>query len=281
MNAILLKFPSYDFNYNGGNFINEFDFRSMKKEWLKSKPFNHIVLDNFLEEHVLDQVVKEFPDYSDNKWYEYDNPLEVKKAMNSWDKFGVQTYRLFDFLNSRNFIEGIESLVGCPLYPDYGLNGGGLHTHRPGGKLNTHLDYSMHPKLPLERRVNLIIYITPDWHDAWGGKLGFWSHNKKTRSPGKLVESISPKFNRAVLFDTSQNSWHGLPEPVKSPPGICRNSLAIYYLCDPREAVDPRAKALFSPTEEQRFDPEIKELIIRRSGLNSAESVYGSSKKSG
>ena len=44
------------------------------------------------------------------------------------------------------------------LGEDIGLNGGGWHTHKRGGKLNTHLDYSLHTKLKLERKLNIINY---------------------------------------------------------------------------------------------------------------------------
>ena len=118
------------------------------------------------------------------------------------------------------------------LYSDIGLNGGGWHIHKKGGKLNQHLDYSLHPKLGLERKLNIIIYLNSNWKKEWKGNLGFWS-NESNKEPGNLVREIEPKFNRAILFDTTQNSWHGLPEPVNCPKGEYRKSLAIYYLCKP------------------------------------------------
>ena len=48
-------------------------------------------------------------------------------------------------------------VTGIPvLLPDNGLNGGGWHIHANGGKLNPHLDYSMHPKLPYQRKIILL-----------------------------------------------------------------------------------------------------------------------------
>ena len=41
------------------------------------------------------------------------------------------------------------------LYPDYGLNGGGLHLMKDKGILNPHLDYVIHPKINLVRKFNL------------------------------------------------------------------------------------------------------------------------------
>lgn len=249
--------------------------KSKSLEWSNSTPFNHLVIDNFLDENIAKSVSKEFPSFESEIWRIYDNPLEVKKLVNHYDKFGPVTYQLFTYLNSRSFIEQLEPLVGEELFPDIGLNGGGLHTHKKGGKLNTHLDYSIHPKLDLERRLNLLIYVTPDWSSEWGGSLGLWSKKSGENKPGELVRSIDPIFNRAVLFDTTQDSWHGLPEPLTCPDGISRNSIAIYYLCKPRDRVSTRGKALFAPTPEQEGDDSIRDLIEKRSSLINAHEVYG------
>lgn len=256
-------------------FLNTLNILSYKNDWGNSKPFNHIVVDDFLCPKVINSIVGEFPSFESDVWKIYNNPIEVKKLLNNWDKFGAETYKLFSYLNSRDFISELEKLIDCNLYADYGLNGGGLHTHMRGGKLNTHLDYSIHPKLKLERRINILIYITPDWHDEWGGFLGFWENNKMGAGPGDLIKSIAPKFNRAIIFDTTQNSWHGLPEPINCPENITRNSLAVYYLCEPRSGALSRGKALFSPYKEQINDLAILSLIEKRSSVNGAKEVYG------
>ena len=256
------------------NFTNHFDFQSLKDEWATAKPFSHLVLNNFLTSATADQIVKEFPAFNDQNWYEYENAIEIKKTLNNWDRFSPTTYQLFWFLNSDEFISQLEHLTSCKLYPDFGLNGGGLHTHRSGGKLNAHLDYSLHPKLRLERRLNLLIYLTPDWKTEWGGDLGLWNHDEEYKKPKNLISTISPQFNRAVLFDTTQNSWHGLPDPIQCPPEVTRNSLAVYYLCEPRSEAEDRSRALFVPHKEQENDPDVLELIRKRSNVQTSESVY-------
>lgn len=254
--------------------VNEFKINSLIDDWKLSKPFHHIVLDNFLTLETATFVVDEFPKFSDEIWYEYDNAIEVKKTMNNWDRFGPITYKLFWFLNSDKFIRELENLVSCKLYPDFGLNGAGLHSHKSGGKLNVHLDYSIHPKLKLERRLNLLIYLTPNWKAEWGGELGFWEHDLRLNKPAKLSSVITPQFNRAVLFDTTQNSWHGLPDPINCPLDITRNSLAVYYLCDPRPEADDRGRALFVPNQGQTDDREVLELIKNRSDIKSSHKFY-------
>ena len=67
------------------------------------------------------------------------------------------------------------------------------------------------------------------------------------------------------MFDTTQNSWHGLPKPLTCPEGKYRKSLAVYYLTDVDENTEERYRALFVPTEEQSTDPEIVKLCKERS----------------
>ncbi len=243
-------------------------------EFQAAKPFSHLVIDNFLAEDVAAKIAAEFPAFDGPVWNTYDNAIEVKKAYNHWDRFPKATYQLFTYLNSDVFVREMGKLCGDRLFSDPGLHGGGWHTHGPGGKLNMHLDYSIHPKSGMERRLNLIIYIQPNWKPEWGGALGFWDHDEERQAPSVLTKQIPCRFNRAVIFDTSQNSWHGLPDPVGCPVETPRNSLAVYYMCEPRDAASDRGRALFAPTSEQAEDPRVLELIRMRSQVTTSAEVY-------
>ena len=65
-----------------------------------------------------------------------------------------------------------------------------------------------------------------------GGGLEFWSHDEENNRPLEKVKVVEPVFNRAVLFDTTQNSWHGFPQPITFPEGKMRKSFAVYYMTD-------------------------------------------------
>jgi hypothetical protein len=230
-----------------------------------SYPFYHHIIDDFFDLETARKISQEFPDYHSDIWYFYNNPLENKKTTNNWYYFGPETYKILSYLNSREFILHLQKITGIPkLYPDIGLHGGGLHIHGKGGKLNVHLDYSIHPKLKLQRKLNLIIYMTEDWNPEWGGNLEFWSHNSKINRPDKKIVTVDNIFNRAVLFDTTQNSWHGFPKPITCPKNTYRKSLAVYYLTDTPEGTDPRPRALYAPSKEQENNPEILKLIEER-----------------
>lgn len=255
-------------------FLNPLAIESRRDEWSHAGPFHHLIFDGFLQQDVVRNVAEEFPSYDDDGWYSYKNPLEDKKALNDYDKFGAATYRLVHFLYSRTFIAELERLVGHDLFADIGLNGGGLHAHASGGRLNPHLDYSIHPKLGLQRKLNLIVYLTPDWDPNWGGALGFWTHNAEKNAPGELAKRVDCLFNRAVLFDTTQNSWHGLPDALRCPQGTQRRSLALYYMCEPGLDAPARGRALYAPNKSQENDPEVLDLIKKRSSVTLAHDVY-------
>jgi Rps23 Pro-64 3,4-dihydroxylase Tpa1-like proline 4-hydroxylase len=227
-----------------------------------ARPFDHCVVDDFLPAELARQVDAEFLDYDSDKWFSYTNAIEIKKQCKDWGLFPKYTYRLFNYLNSPEFVTILSKQVGVQLYSDPGLHGGGWHSHSVGGRLNPHLDYSIHPKLGLQRKLNIIVYVSKDLQAEHGGNLGLWTGDE--HGPGDLVKEVAPIFNRAVIFDTTQNSWHGMSRGLTQPEGIYRKSLAIYYLADPVEPVDPRARALFAPTPEQQNDPSVLDLIASR-----------------
>ena len=241
---------------NTDNLINAF------AGYKNATPFDHCVVEDFLTTELAQQIELEFLDYNSEHWFSYNNAVEVKKQNKDWGLFPKYTYQLFYYLNSPEFVRILSDLVGLPLYSDPGLHGGGWHIHGPGGVLNPHLDYSLHPKLGLQRKINIIIYLSQDLEEAHGGHLGLWSGNAS--GPTGLFKEVTPKFNRAVVFDTTQDSWHGMSRSLTQPDGIYRKSLAIYYLTDPPAKVDSRARALFAPTEDQKNDPFVLDLIVSR-----------------
>lgn len=243
--------------------------------WENNEPFPHCVVDGFFDESLARKLESEFPPFNSDVWYQYESPLEVKRACNNWNLFPENTYQVFTLFNSNHFVNFLADCFfgGKKLYADHGLNGGGWHAHGKGGKLNTHLDYSMHPKLHLQRKMNIIVYLNASWQPGWGGELGFWG-SESSDFPGRLIKSIEPKFNRAVIFDTTCNSWHGLPDALACPDDHFRRSLAVYYLAEPVENADARGKALFAPSELQKDDNKIIELIRLRASSATASQVY-------
>lgn len=254
----------------------DIDWQLVKQQFKGAEPFDHVIIDDFWQPEIADKLFAEFPDYESDSWNaHWHNAIENKKGCNHWDKFPETTYQAFNFFNSLEFTQIMRQIVDKPdLKLDIGLHGGGWHAHTVGGNLNMHLDYNIHPKLGLQRKINIIVYMTPNWKPEYKGGLELWSHNPETNRPKDCVVTVQNKFNRAVLFDTTQNSWHGLPSPLLCPQGEIRRSMAAYYVCTPEANAQERYKALFAPRQEQMGDMAVEELIRKRSNLATSASVY-------
>ena len=236
----------------------------------KQKPFNHCIIDNFFKTNVAKALSKKFPKYSSEVWHEYKSQIEDKKTCNNWNHFDELTYQVFTYLNSDSFLDLLRKNIKIKLFSDPGLHGGGWHIHANNGNLNPHLDYTIHPKMKYQRRLNLIVYLEESYEDKYGGHLGFWSHDKKNHLPKNLIKEIYPKFNRAVIFDTSQNSWHGLSTIVKVPKNKLRKSIAVYYLSKPKKNHLSNSRALFALRDNQKKSKKLINLIRDRAD----EKVY-------
>ena len=134
-------------------------------------------------------------------------------------------------------------------------------TRGRGGKLDLHLDYSIHPLSGLERRFNLSLPNKEPWQPEYGGSLDLYAPLAEDASkPGARVASVLPCFNRALLFSTTAPSFHGFPSPIACPDDWRRNSLALYYLTPPRPEAPKRSKALYVAAPGQPHDPELERL---------------------
>jgi len=68
--------------------------------------------------------------------------------------------------------------------------------------------------------LNLLYYISPDWKLENGGNLELW--DKKISTPTTIVSA----FNRLVIFETSQISWHSVSQVIA---GGYRSCVTSYY----------------------------------------------------
>lgn len=237
------------------------DTKKIHDEFTTAKPFEHVAIPNFLSEAACEQLIAEFPDPKDGRhhWHQYDNPIEMKYALNEFEGLPVAS-KMFKLLSSPEVLVKIRELTGISsLEADPHLHGAGLHAYPSGGKLDMHLDYGIHPITGKERRVNIILFLNKDWKPEYGGDLELWDAQLKTFS-----RVMPPKYNTAVIFRTCDISFHGLPFPLKCPADMYRRSLAIYYVSEPRPEVVKRYKAEFFPHPEQIVCDKLRRLYAVR-----------------
>ena len=202
------------------------DARASAARYRDAQPFPHIVLDGLFDDAALDAVLAEFPAPEAMQWMRFDNALEKKLGFfHETGTLSDVVRRFLDAMNSFEMLLWLEALTGIDgLIPDPYFGGGGLHQIEPGGFLKVHADFNVHPKLKLDRRLNMLIYLNKDWREDWGGHLELWDREGRA-----CVERILPLFNRTVVFSTSDTSYHGHPHPLASPPGVTRKSVSLYY----------------------------------------------------
>ncbi|MEO9114777.1 MAG: 2OG-Fe(II) oxygenase, partial [Gemmatimonadaceae bacterium] len=116
------------------------------------------------------------------------------------------------------------------LIPDPYFMGGGYHETGRGGKLGIHADFRVNEQLHLHRRLNVIVYLNEHWDESYGGNLELW-----TRDMTEKRHEVAPLFNRCVIFNTDANSYHGHPDPMTTPDGVFRRSIALYYYTASKE----------------------------------------------
>jgi hypothetical protein len=202
------------------------DPRALTADYRDGQPFPHIVLDGLFDDDALEAVLRDFPSPEAMKWMRFDNPLEKKLGFYYETSTLSDTIRHFlEAMNSFEMLLWLEALTGIEgLIPDPYFGGGGLHQIEPGGFLKVHADFNVHPKLKLDRRLNMLIYLNKNWAEEYGGHLELWD-----REGRGSVRRILPIFNRTVVFSTTDTSFHGHPHPLTSPPGVSRKSVSLYY----------------------------------------------------
>jgi 2OG-Fe(II) oxygenase superfamily len=207
--------------------------RSRHEQFASAEPFPYTVFDNLVPDDLLERVLSEFPAVSDDRWFRFDHVRSHKLALNKESDIGTSTRQLLAQFNGAVFVNFLEALTGEEgLIPDPHLKGGGLHQIETGGFLKIHTDFNLHPEWELDRRINVILYLNRGWDPSWGGQLELWNFEMTA------CRTIEPVFNRMLVFETSDTSKHGHPDPLASPPGVSRRSLALYYYSNGRPGVE-------------------------------------------
>ena len=193
--------------------------------YLNAKPFPHVSVSGLFDMELLRALELEFPS-SDLMATSFKGNIEGGKYTESdFSRFGPLTQSFIAACNSGPFLQTISQLTGIEgLISDPYLAGGGQHQTERGGLLKIHSDFNTHPFLNLTRRINMLVYLNENWKPEWGGELELW--DEQMRNAGV---KIAPELGRVVIFNTTDTSFHGLPDPIRFPPGQFRRSIAFYY----------------------------------------------------
>jgi hypothetical protein len=199
-------------------------------------PFRHVVIDDFFPAEYCSTLLAQFPAFESGKARNEAGELGNKSTIEKIRGIGPAYAALDDVLQTREFLDLIGRVTGIAnLLYDPWYFGGGTHQNRNGQDLDAHVDFNKHPIERWHRRLNLIVYLNHEWRDAWGGSLQLHSD---PRARDDRVTTIAPLYNRAVIFETTEWSWHGfpritLPDDARA---LSRKSVALYFYTTNRPA---------------------------------------------
>jgi hypothetical protein len=205
----------------------------------QARPFRHVMIDHFLDEEVCSALLRDFPTFDRKKAINEVGEVGRKAVVEGVASISPAYRNFYRYINSKSFLDAVSELTGIPdLIADETLYGGGTHENLDGQALDVHIDFNIDERRMLHRRLNLLVYLNPEWDASWGGSIEL--HSDPKRPEINEVQKFLPLFNRAVIFETNEYSWHGF-ETVSLPADkkhLSRKSFSIYLYTKDRPKED-------------------------------------------
>ena len=234
--------------------------RKLHAGYADASPFPHVALDDFFPAAPLRKIAAAVP-LPGEAWVHRQRDVAVKWGLPDERAMDALTRRMVHELQAPPFLGFLEELSGIRgLIPDPYLLGGGIHQIERGGFLKIHADFNFHKRLRLHRRLNLLVFLNEGWQEDWGGHLELWDREMET-----CVRKYLPSFNRSVVFDITDWSYHGHPHPLTPPEGVTRRSIALYYYSaerPPEETTSPHG-VLYQVPGVRPDDPTPRSARVR------------------
>jgi len=218
---------------------NAYPVESLKELHGSKLPVPYTIIDNFLPNDVFDAVVDDIKNITD--YTVFANNTSYRQECRDFTQAPLlQT--LSNSFHSSNVIRWLEKISGIDkLIPDPHLRGGGLARVPTNNKLALHTDFNWNDQLMLNRKVNLILYLTPNWQPEWNGDLELWDLDKT-----ECLVKIEPKANRLAFWNYDPRLIHGLSNTLSMPDGITRDNLIhFYYTSNATWEVDPKRSQFY------------------------------------
>lgn len=204
-------------------------FREYQRIFQKNKPFKYIVIDNFFIKEKLEILLQDFPIFNKDKAISEVGKVGGKAVNENLGNISNNYRQLANYLNSADFLDSISEITGLEnLINDNTFYGGGTHENLHGQELDPHVDFNMDERRWYHRRLNLILFLNKEWQESWGGCLEL--HSNPRNPQDNQINAFTPIFNRCVIFETNEYSWHGFSK-INLPPNkqhLSRKSLSIY-----------------------------------------------------
>jgi hypothetical protein len=202
---------------------------TIRDAYQSAKPFRHVSLDGFLEPQLAERLLTEFPAFDPEFAKDEMGRVGGKAVHTDLGSLGPAYREFYDYMRSPVFLRSMSDMLGVPdLRFDPAMFGGGTHENMDGQELDPHVDFNYDPRLGMHRRLNLLVYLNKEWDLAWGG--GIELHSDPRDWDNDRVTSFNCVFNRGVIFETNEYSWHGFPR-IRLPAdkrGLSRKCISVY-----------------------------------------------------
>lgn len=221
-----------------------------RQDFETAQPFKHLVIDNFLVGEQAQILLENFPSFKPQKAISELGKVGGKAVNEDLIGLGGVYQQFARHVQAQEFLELISELTGVDnLIPDPSFYGGGTHENLQGQELDPHIDFNLDERHWYHRRLNLLIYLNPQWQADWGGNLEL--HSNPRQPEENKIKSFVPIFNRCLIFETNEYSWHGfsqinLPENKRH---LSRKSLSIYLYTKerPDQELSPSHTTFYIP----------------------------------
>jgi Rps23 Pro-64 3,4-dihydroxylase Tpa1-like proline 4-hydroxylase len=247
------------------------------------KENKYMIIDNFLDNTTALLCQEEILNLDPKYWDRYNNCFEQKNTFRDKNSLPENVNKLFKTFTSKEFISNLNKLTGLNLINDDDKIFWGVHLFNDGDKLDIHVDAGRHLKTGLIKAVTFGIYLSYNWSQENGGYIEFWEGDKSSIDNPKIYsckEQILPIFNRCIIFENNDTSWHGAPEPC-----ICKNNekrifVTLSYLSDENSNLfeNQRLKAYFVKRPNDPDDEEKDKMRILRANPETCKLIYNMNK---
>lgn len=195
----------------------------LRDEYVNARPWPHLVLRGIFASGALQSAKRECLGVTPAEMYRTVDWRQLKEETATPP--GPFTETILRTLESDSFVAFLESLTGITnLVADPTRTQAGVHRTPRGGFTMVHRDFRRHPHTSLYHRVNVLLYVNESWQERFGGYLELWPSNMS----GEPTR-IAPESNTLVIWETHDQTLHGLPDPIACPDGDARVALASYY----------------------------------------------------
>lgn len=201
----------------------------IRSDFISAQPFKHACIEDFLEPQWAETLLREFPSFDARKAVDEFGKVGRKAVRTDMHEISDSYRAFFDYISSPEFLRAMSDMTGIPdLRFDSQMYGGGTHENLEGQALDAHVDFNYDQERKLHRRINLLVYLNKEWDVAWGGAIQL--HSDPRDWANDQVKTYNCTFNRCVIFETNERSWHGfkrirLPEAKH---GLTRKCISIY-----------------------------------------------------